>query len=223
MEYPGDCCSHSGVCTSECSRQLSSLPWCHFEQGRGFDPKIGVPHGNLADFNFPTSFQFIGPDRDLVQIDLVQKCLEVADIILGTGLPNYKMAHIPIKSGLHLRAWEEQLLDYPDQRLLQYLTFGFPLSINKSQKLNNQNITNHFSACQFPDAVIDYLHKEIKECAIVGPVSDVNHPTFHCSPLLTKPKDGSKRRVIMDLLWLLWSYLLWAYYGYYGPTLKVML
>ena len=115
------------------------------------------------------------------------------------GLPNYKMARIPIRSGLYLSAWEEQLIDYPDQRLLQYITLGFPLSINKSQELNNQNIINHFSARQFPDGVTEYLHKEIKERAIVGTVSEVNHPAFHCSPLLTRPKDGSKRRVIMDL------------------------
>ena len=164
MEYPGDDGSHSGVRTPECSRQLPSLPSCHSEQGCGFEPNHCFPHGNLVDFDFPnktnghlvhadTSFWFVGPDRDLVQIDLVQKCLEVADIILGTGLPNYKMARTPIKSGLHLRAWEEQLIDYPDQRLLQYLT----------------------------------------------PVSEVNHPAFHYSPLLTRPKDGSKRRVIMDL------------------------
>ena len=82
---------------------------------------------------------------------------------------------------------------------MQYLTFGFPLSIDRTHELNNKNIVNHFSARQFLDAVTEYLHKEIKERAIVGPVCEVNHPAFHCSPLLTRPKDGSKRRVIMDL------------------------
>ena len=58
---------------------------------------------------------------------------------------------------------------------------------------------NHQSARQFPNEVASYLHKEIKECAIVGPVTDLDHPAFHCSPLLTRPKDGNKRRVIIDL------------------------
>ena len=39
----------------------------------------------------------------------------------------------------------------------------------------------------------------MKEHAIVGPVPEINHPAFHYSPLLTRPKDGNKRRVIMDL------------------------
>ena len=40
VEYPGDDCSHSGVRTSECSRQLPSLPSCHSDQGHSFDPKL---------------------------------------------------------------------------------------------------------------------------------------------------------------------------------------
>ena len=91
------------------------------------------------------------------------------------------------------------MADYPDQRLLQYLTFGFPLSLDKRNELNNYHTVNHFSARQFPDVVADYLHKEIKERSIVGPVSEINHSAFHCSPLLTRPKDGDKNRDIMDL------------------------
>ena len=110
---------------------------------------------NRPDFSFPdktrghlvhadTSFQFIGPDRDLVQIDSVQKCIEVADIILSIGLPNYRMAHIPIRSGLHLRAWEHYLTDYQDQHLLQYLTLGFPLSVHKDDTLSCRHLVNNF-------------------------------------------------------------------------------
>ena len=146
-----------------------------------------------------TSFQFIGPDKDFVLIDSVEKCLEVADVILATGLPNYKMARIPIRSGLNLLAWGQYLADYPYQRLLQYLTFRFPLSIKEGQALSNHDVTNRFSARQFPDAILDYLHKEIKERTIVGPVTEINHAAFHCSPLLTRPKDVGKRRVIIDL------------------------
>ena len=61
----------------------------------------------------------------------------------------------------------------------------------------NHHTVNHFSARQFLDAVADYLHKEIQD--FVGPVSEINHSAFQCSPLLTRPKDGDKRRVIMDL------------------------
>ena len=68
-----------------------------------------------VDFNYPdkrigylnqapTDFSFIGPDRELIEIDSIDKLLHVADIILDTGVPNYKMAQIPIKSGLNVEA-----------------------------------------------------------------------------------------------------------------------
>ena len=40
VEYPDDDCSHSGVRTFECRHQLTSLPLCHSDQGRGLDPKL---------------------------------------------------------------------------------------------------------------------------------------------------------------------------------------
>ena len=33
----------------------------------------------------------------------------------------------------------------------------------------------------------------------MGPVSELNYPEFHCSPLMTRPKDDNKHRVIIDL------------------------
>ena len=58
---------------------------------------------------------------------------------------------------------------------------------------------NHYSAHQFLTKVTSYLHKEIKEHAIVGPVTDLDRPAFPCSPLLTRPRDGNKCQVIIDL------------------------
>ena len=109
------------------------------------------------------------------------------------------MARFPIKSGLNLPAWEHYLKDYPDQRLFQYLKFGFPLSLTNPDVLHNTEIKNHFSALQYPTAVQDYLDKEKSLGAMLGPVSRVNYPGFHCSPLLTRPKDTDKRRVILNL------------------------
>ena len=146
-----------------------------------------------------TNFQFIGPDRDLIEYKDVDHVCELAKIIQSTGLPNYKLARFPIKSGLNLPAWEHYLKDYPDQRLFQYLKFGFPLSLTDPDVLHNTEINNHFSALQYPTAVQEYLDKEKSLGAMLGPVNRVNYPGFHCSPLLTRPKDTDKRRVILNL------------------------
>ena len=72
---------------------------------------------NTNDFNFqnktrgflslgPTKFKFIGPDRDLCSFSNIEEVLHPASVIQATGLPNYKLARFPIKSGLNLPAWK---------------------------------------------------------------------------------------------------------------------
>ena len=167
--------------------------------------------GDGVDFNFKgknrghlvhqsTSFEFIGPDRESVTLSNVQEFLKIAHIVNETGTSNYRQARIPIKSGLNIEAWEENLSNYPDTRLIQYLKFGFPLSITKDKKLDGGKVTNHYSALQHPGAVTQYLDKERDLGAILGPVRDKDKHLVHCSPLLTRPKDNnSKCRVILDL------------------------
>ena len=144
----------------------------------------------------PTSFQFIGPDSS-------DNYLDVAQLIKQSGLPNYKQIRIPLKSGLCFESWKKYLLDYKDQKVLQYLQFGFPLSISQPELLDNQSPTNHFSALQFQEAVSLYLAKESSHGAMLGPVKSFGHHSghkfVHCSPILTRPKGQNNRRVILDL------------------------
>ena len=146
-----------------------------------------------------TDFEFIGPDKEPVCIDSIEKLIPIANSIRASGLPNYRAVRIPIKSGLNVEAWERHLKDYEDKRVVQYIKFGFPLSLNNPHELNNTDITNHYSACQHPQQVQQYINKEIKLGALLGPVNVIDHEHFHCSPLLTRPKDVNKRRVILNL------------------------
>ena len=151
----------------------------------------------------PTEFSFIGPDRQPTDTSGVDKYLEMALIIKKSGLPNYRQARIPLASGLNIEAWKRYLHNYPDQKLVQYLQYGFPLSIKCHDNLRNQNVRNHYSALQFPHAVEQYLSKELSEGAIIGPISQFGknpgHEHIHFSPLLTRPKDRDKRGIILDL------------------------
>ena len=73
------------------------------------------------------------------------------------------------------------------------------MSLTNPHELNNTKVTNHFSACQCPCQVQEYIEKEIKLGALLGPIKEIDHEQFHCSPLLTRPKDSNKRRVILNL------------------------
>ena len=104
---------------------------------------------------------FIGPDREEIDIDNIDTCLRIANIIKDTNQPNYKCARFPIKSGFNIKAWDHHLVGYPDKRILEYLRFGFPLSLNDKAQLNSQHVTNHHSALAYPEAVTEYLLKEV--------------------------------------------------------------
>ena len=90
--------------------------------------------------------------------------------------------------------WEQILCDYPDQMLLQYLKFDFPLS---PDQFSNTYVKTLYSATQYPTAVQERLHKEIQLGAILGPTDFVNLSHLYFSIMLTYPKD--KCRVIMNL------------------------
>ena len=132
-------------------------------------------------------------------INSVERCIEIANIIRDTGVPNYKVARIPIISNLNVEAWEKELCDYPDKHLLQYIKFGFPLSISHPNLLTNTKVANHHSALQYPEAIDKYIAKEQSYGTISGPSIHINSPHYHCSPLLTRPKDINDRRVILNL------------------------
>ena len=97
-----------------------------------------------------TEFKFIGPDRPLVNINSIDTCLQVANVILSTTKPNYREARITIVSGLNVNMWKKYLQNYPDDRLIQYIRFGFPLSIHNRSELHNTDVCNHQSAMQYP-------------------------------------------------------------------------
>ena len=174
-----------------------------------------VDHAKLArDINNPrktkgyialqsTEFSFIGPDKLPQDTSNVTQYLRIAKVIRESGLPNYKLARIPLISGLKIDAWKAHLHDYPDKKLLQYLQFGFPLSLKDPSVLHNQDVKNHYSALQFPLAIEQYLEKELSKGPIIGPLSDLDqnsqHGYVHFSPLLTHPKGPDKRRIILDL------------------------
>ena len=158
------------------------------------------PDKTKGFINHKTSnFRFIGPDRAPIDITTIEQCIRVAKTISSTGVPNYCEARIPLVSGLNIEAWETYLRDYPDPLLIEYLKFGFPMSISKNDALNITTVVNHHSATQFTEEVDEYFKKELEKGAILGPIAEVRSDMFHCSPLLTRPKDAVKRRVILNL------------------------
>ena len=74
-----------------------------------------------------TDFIFIGPDSPPPYLNDIHSYIEVSRTIREMGMPNYRMARFPIESGLNIDSWAKYLKDYSNKKLLQYLTYGFPI------------------------------------------------------------------------------------------------
>ena len=59
------------------------------------EPPSARPN-KTRDFLFqdPGDFLFIGPDREFVDIDSVEKCISIAKVIKGIGQTNYRQARL---------------------------------------------------------------------------------------------------------------------------------
>ena len=164
-------------------------------------PKLAA---NKVIFN--RSVGFVCEDTEcntVLTCDTVDMCcpayyLHVVSQVLESGCPNYKGRRVPLASSFNLDFLRSEIHDYHDKRLLDYLTFGFPLGLANNVTIENNADTNHSSALQYPEAVEDYISTELSLGALLGPFDHPPHPCFTWSPLMTRPK-GSGRRVILDL------------------------
>ena len=145
-------------------------------------------------------FTFIGPDRHTPTTSDLQSYIDMASSIGATGLPNYQMARFPVHSNLNIDAWHHHLQGYHNKYLMQYLTFGLPLSLSENSSPNNCNIVNHHSAVHFESAVSDYIGKERALGAILGPFDDIEYPSLHCSPSSPGQKMATKEGSFLTYL-----------------------
>jgi hypothetical protein len=104
-----------------------------------------------------------------------------------------------VASHINITIFGELLQGFYDTQILDLIQYGFPLDLDKPSFIPNLAVTNHGSAIQFPSEVDKYFSEEIHFGAMLGPFSDPPFRDLHCSPLMTAPKDGNKRRIIIDL------------------------
>jgi hypothetical protein len=121
---------------------------------------------------------------------------------LYQGLPNLLSKTAIIASHINVNLFQELCRGFHDPQIFDLIKYGFPLDLEKSSFIPNLAVTNHGSATQFPTAVDTYFSEEISLGSIFGPFQDPPFADLHCSPLMTAPKDGTKRRkrrIIVDL------------------------
>ena len=135
-----------------------------------------------------------------VQANGFQWLQKARDIIKATKQPNYKQARVLLPSKFNFDLWFSHLHNYHDLQIVDYLRFGFPLSL-KPGFTGQAMDYNHSSADKYRKHVQEYIDTEIKEKAILGPFDSHPLENYHLSPIMSRPKTRDKRRIIIDLSW----------------------
>ena len=117
-----------------------------------------------------------------------------------SGFYNFEGCRIPIPTSIRFDRMKAALgseISFKELRVLDFIKYGIPINcrpnvgVKKPQK-------NHYSAISFKEAIDEYVNKNVLCQAMLGPfmVSPISDLSF--SPLMTVPKEESKRRVIVD-------------------------
>ena len=125
---------------------------------------------------------------------------DLACKIEQSGSPNALGLQIPIKSHLHIEAWTELLADFPDPWVLQGVTYGWPLGVDRTLPSAQHPWPNHDSCNRFMREVNQFFWKEVSLGALypLGPAAGSIPPGSTTVPILTVPKDNNKRRICGD-------------------------
>jgi hypothetical protein len=115
------------------------------------------------------------------------------------NMHNFNSFKIPVKSGFNLEKFQQLASGYWDEKVFELIKYGFPLDVGPSFIPSACN-KNHSSAEQYPNDVGLYIGKEVSEGALQL-VDSSSFNFYHTSPLMSRPKEGKSRRIILDLSW----------------------
>ena len=129
-----------------------------------------------------------------------EQFIEAHLAVANSGKHNFEGCRIPVPTAVRydrMRLALGESVSSKQERVLQLLEFGMPIDcqskfgVRKPQK-------NHYSAVGFKKDVKEYLGKNLQAKAILGPFDNHPIPGLCFSPLMTVPKEETKRRVIVD-------------------------
>ena len=135
--------------------------------------------------------------------------IELHKIVVATQQYNFQCARVNIPSKLNIEFWRQELADYEDNIVVDFLQFGWPINYCDDNekvmtRVSNTTPNNHSSAVHHPRTVQDYIQTELNHGAIAGPFMKVPFEEgCVVSPLHTVPKKKaqtcSERRLVVDL------------------------
>ena len=154
----------------------------------------------LSPYEYRDTLRIIWPNTVPHVWENFDQFKKIYNAVKTTGLPNYISAKIPLSSGLNISQWRQQLTGYPDEYLVDFLEYGWPLDYTASLPPKPTYI-NHERNPQHQHHIEEFLETELKHSALLGPFHATPFtPWTQISPIMTRAKKSSKsRRIVIDL------------------------
>ena len=83
--------------------------------------------------------------------------IDLHEKVKSTGLPNFQLAKIPIRSRWNIEYMQSQLAGYQDQKVVTFCKYGWPIGITDGKNLERESVRNHSGAREFPDQMSKYI------------------------------------------------------------------
>jgi hypothetical protein len=130
----------------------------------------------------------------------ISRWIQVHKLVLASGVPNAFGCKIRIPTNLNVDYWENNLVDYCDKEVVQYLKYGWPLNVS-TRPSNHMVPHNHRSAIDNPEHVKKFLNKAFALDSMLGPFKKNPFSSPACfSPIgMVEKNDSSDRRLILDM------------------------
>ena len=104
----------------------------------------------------------------------IERCefwIQANRIVRETGKSNLAEAKIEVNSNWDLNTMEQWLEGYHDQKVIQFLKYGWPLNA-KETAVNSEVPENQKGARTNKEDIRKYLKEEIENGSVIGPFTD---------------------------------------------------
>ena len=126
--------------------------------------------------------------------------LAAHNAVINSGKYNFESSKIPIPTSIRYDRLEEALgsnITPKEQKFIKLLKYGMPIDCKYGFGVSKLK-KNHHSAVDFKDAISKYISSNLESQAMLGPFDHPPIAGLRFSPLMSVPKEVSKRRVIVD-------------------------
>ena len=108
---------------------------------------------------------------EIMRLQTQNPDLMLTHLVWQKGYPNRYGARIPLKNRWNLDRLEELLVDYQDKEIIEWLRYGWPTGRLPTLEDPVATFKNHKGATDYPEALKQYIQKELKKDAVMGPFS----------------------------------------------------